>query len=559
MRVTVLPSVLLLATLFRLSLNVSTTRLILAQADAGRVVEAFGSFVVSGSLVVGVVVFLILTAVQLIVIARGSERIAEVAARFTLDALPGKQAAIDAELRSGAVDAEGAKRRRDALQTESQLYGALDGAMKFVRGDAIAGLIITFVNIAAGLTIGVVQLGMAPADAVQVYTLLTVGDGLVSILPSVLIATSAGLIVTRVSANEEHSLGGDIWSQLLARPRTLAVTAALLALLALVPGLPFPVFAALALIAGGASWRLSRVAHDPSGSIEEAADPIVVRLNEAAWQSLGDDRGVGALRQGVEQLRESASAQFGVAMPAVRIEPTPDLADAFRVELEGTPVRGAPLRATAPNASEVLDALATAIRENLADFVGVQSVQRSLSQLSEEHPALVSAVVPDRVSLANLTDVLRRLVTEGVGIRNLKRILEAFAELPEQRGAEPRAATLAERARRALRREIAHRYTDGTGRIDAYVLESELEADMRRAIEDATSEAATPFEPGGRPAIAEAISQAIASAASPAVIVTPGLLRPHVRAIALAAGLDPVVLARDELAGVQVDVRGTIG
>jgi type III secretion protein V len=240
LKIAVFPTILLITTLFRLGLNISTTRLILLQADAGRVIDAFGNFVVAGNYVVGAVVFLILTIIQFIVIAKGAERVAEVAARFTLDAMPGKQMAIDADLRAGIIDFEEAKRRRQAIERESQLYGSMDGAMKFVKGDAIAGIIITCINIIGGFIIGVLQMKMKLTEALQIYTILTIGDGLVAQIPALIISTSAGMIVTRVASEDREShLGKDIGKQILAQPKAIAIASGLLLGLGIIPGLPF--------------------------------------------------------------------------------------------------------------------------------------------------------------------------------------------------------------------------------------------------------------------------------------------------------------------------------
>ena len=249
------PTVLLLTTLFRLALNVSSTRLILLQADAGEVIRAFGNFVVRGNYVVGGVVFLILTIIQFIVIAKGSERVAEVGARFVLDAMPGKQMAIDAELRSGAIDGNEARRRRRSLSRESQFYGSMDGASKFVKGDVIASLVITVVNILGGLAIGVAQRGMPAADALKRYGLLTIGDGLVSQIPALILSTGAGVLVTRVASEEPDTpLGTELSRQLFGTPKALQVAAAFVVLLAVVPGLPTLPF----LVLGGAFFALAR-------------------------------------------------------------------------------------------------------------------------------------------------------------------------------------------------------------------------------------------------------------------------------------------------------------
>ena len=253
------PSLLLITTLFRLSLNVSSTRLILLTADAGEVIKAFGDFVVRGNLVVGIVIFLILTIIQFLVITKGAERVAEVAARFTLDAMPGKQMSIDADLRAGAFDMDVARRKRNDLNRESQLFGSMDGAMKFVKGDSIAGLIITAINIVAGIIIGTTMLNMTTGDALQVFALLTIGDGLVSQIPALLISVTSGLVVTRVaSEDEENHLGKDISLQLLAQPRAFAIAGALLAMFGLVPGLPMLPFFLMSAITSGMAYGLNR-------------------------------------------------------------------------------------------------------------------------------------------------------------------------------------------------------------------------------------------------------------------------------------------------------------
>ncbi len=263
------PTVLLITTLFRLALNVSSTRLILLYADAGEVIRSFGNFVVRGNYVVGAVIFLILTLIQFIVISKGSERVAEVAARFTLDALPGKQMSIDADVRAGSLTMEEAKVKRSELQRESQLYGSMDGAMKFVKGDAIAGIIITIINIVGGLIIGATQLGMSIGESAATYSLLTIGDGLISQIPALLMSTAAGMVVTRVASETEGShLGKDIGTQVLDQPKAIAITSAMLLVLALIPGLPKVPFIILSIVAGSVAYGLLRT---KVKKIEEAA------------------------------------------------------------------------------------------------------------------------------------------------------------------------------------------------------------------------------------------------------------------------------------------------
>ncbi|MBF0103648.1 MAG: FHIPEP family type III secretion protein, partial [Desulfobacterales bacterium] len=265
------PSLLLFTTLFRLSLNITTTRSILIHAEAGEIIFTFGNFVVAGNFIVGAVIFLIITIVQFLVITKGAERVAEVGARFTLDAMPGKQMSIDADVRAGAIDMPEAKRRRTNVEKESQLYGAMDGAMKFVKGDAIAALIITVINIIGGISIGILQKGMTAEKAVKTYSILTIGEGLIAQIPALMISITAGIIVTRVSTDESTNLGGDIGGQFLAQPKALLISGVLLFLFSLVPGFPKPQFLGLAAIIGTIGYTLMKKASTPE---EERSDKL---------------------------------------------------------------------------------------------------------------------------------------------------------------------------------------------------------------------------------------------------------------------------------------------
>lgn len=332
------PTILLLTTLFRLALNVSSTRLILLHADAGEVIAAFGNFVVQGNYVVGGVIFLILTIIQFLVIAKGSERVSEVGARFTLDAMPGKQMAIDADLRAGAFDLAEARRRRGAVQRESQLYGAMDGAMKFVKGDAIAGIIMTAINIIAGIVIGVMQLDMSAGDAARTYTLLTIGDGLVSQIPALLISLTAGIIVTRVAGDEDSNLGSDIFGQIVEYPKALAIAAGLLFVFAIIPGLPTFPFVALGSALGVLAYRLMGRGTDSTGHEQEMEEvreeareqaaqvqvlfPSVMPLSVDFGSGLSpmvDDARLAWLRDMIPSMREGVFFETGVKVPNVRI------------------------------------------------------------------------------------------------------------------------------------------------------------------------------------------------------------------------------------------------
>ncbi|MDR2935048.1 MAG: flagellar biosynthesis protein FlhA, partial [Candidatus Adiutrix sp.] len=257
------PSLLLFTTLYRVGLNIATTRLILLQADAGEIIYTFGEFAVGGNFIVGAVVFLILTIIQFLVIAKGAERVSEVGARFTLDAMPGKQMSIDADLRAGVINMEEAQRRRQEVGQESQMFGAMDGAMKFVKGDSIAGLIVTAVNIVGGTLIGVLQNGLSAGEALQLYGILTIGDGLVSQIPSLIIAISAGILVTR-SGGETDNLGAQIGEQIFAQPRALMVAGGLIILFALIPGFPKPQLFTLGLILAGIGQTLKKISQSPA-------------------------------------------------------------------------------------------------------------------------------------------------------------------------------------------------------------------------------------------------------------------------------------------------------
>ncbi len=346
-RLTTLPTLVLLATLFRLGLNVSTTRRILAEGDGGEVVRAFGAFVAQGDLVVGVVVFAVITIVQYLVVARGAERVAEVAARFALDGLPGKQLAIDADLKAGAIDAGEAGRRRAALESQSQLYGALDGAMKFVKGDVLAAILIVVVNLAGGMLVGMGERGMSARDAASIYAIQAIGDGLVVQVPALLVALAAALVVTRVaSADGERAVGDDIVRQLGAQPRAFFTAAGLLALLGLVPGLPtapFLVLAAVAVVvglvararpAGGSpdATVLAEAVGAPALVVDDGLelavgaelaarlrpDPALVATLAAARDGLRERLGVRALACGCAWIRRCAPARSSCGCGAWR-------------------------------------------------------------------------------------------------------------------------------------------------------------------------------------------------------------------------------------------------
>jgi type III secretion protein V len=528
------PTLLLLTTLLRLALNVSSTRLVLSRGEAGRVIRAFGQVVVQGNYVVGAVIFAIVTLVQLLVVAKGAERVAEVAARFTLDALPGKQMSIDADLRSGAIDQAEARQRRRALERESQLYGAMDGALKFVKGDAIAGIAIVLVNVVGGLAAGLVR-GMPLAGAARRYVLLAIGDGLVSQIPALLIAVAAGVAVTRVAAEEEGgSLCGEIGRQLSAEPRALWAVSALLGAMALAPGLPALPFALLAVSAGGAAHLLGR--HRPpsakrptvesAGAVENSftpPSPLVLELSAGLAELARADES-RFVREAIPALRERLWQDLGIRLPAMAVRAA-ELADGTwrllvedvhaatgsapldraavlvapeELALVGIPCqveleplsgercavisaeyasRAAALAPVRGPLARVAASAAAALRRHVYRLVGVQEVQALLDGLEPTAPALVREV-GRQIPPAVLADVLRRMLEEEVSIRPLRTILDAMLECGTSRGP----AALAESCRRALSRHIASRWTS-SGPLEALLLDPRAEMAVRDALD----------------------------------------------------------------------------
>jgi type III secretion protein V len=577
LKIATFPTLLLLTTLFRLALEVSATRLILLHADAGEVIRAFGNFVVAGNLVVGAVIFLILTMIQFIVISKGSERVAEVAARFTLDAMPGKQMSIDAELRAGHIDHNEARRRRAALARESQLFGSMDGAMKFVKGDAIAGIVVLAVNIVGGLIVGILQRGMDAGAAARTYTVLTIGEGLVSQIPALVISTAAGLIVTRVASEEEGGqLGRDIGLQMTAQPKALAITAGLLGLLAIVPGLPAVPFLILGLALGALSWRLMRLpaaravtaeglvlpasrtgAPASSATADEAAlspvlTPIAVEVAGELGARLGPDgSGPGLFAtEIVPRLREQLFAELGLPLPAVRLRPGVSglSATAYVLRLNEVPLaRGEIPRESWSTAGPQLgDGVLALLRRYGHELFGLDEAQALLDALERTHPTLVREVVPKLVTLVLLTDILRRLIEEGISLRNLRDILGALAEwAPHER--DPVALT--EHVRGALRRAITYRHAGEGGVLAAYLLDPMIEDTIRESVQKTASGNYLALEPQLSRDIVAAVGRAVGpGAGSGAVLITGAEIRRYVRRLIETDHPGLAVLSFQELA-----------
>ena len=539
------PTLLLLTTLYRLALNVSSARLILLQANAGEIIHAFGSFVVRGNYVVGAIVFVILTVIQLVVIAKGSERVAEVGARFVLDALPGRQMAIDAELRAGSIDATEARRRRVQLARESQFYGAMDGATKFVKGDAIASLVIILVCILGGLAVGVGQRGMDVTRALERYGLLTIGDGLVTQIPALVLSTAAGVLVTRTASEEAGTpLGEELARQLFGVPKALGVAASFVLLLAFVPGLPAVPFLVLAAGLGATAYLRSRsIARDGEGPRAEAQRdqkdgrfvPVVVPWAievSADLANLLPPAPDGGLELRCAALRDALFSELGVALPPPRLRAHQALPPRHaRLVLFEVPE----LEVSVPRSEEDAAAfLAThalvSLRARASDFLGIAETQRLLDELEQIAPAIVRSVVPKPVSLPVLAEVLRRLVEERIGVRDLSAVLEALATFTP---AEKDPLALSEHVRSHLRRPITFRLTGGAGHLGVYLLDPVIEDTIRRAVTRTSSGAFLALAPASARDVVASIGRAFSEApprdGAPRVVLTQPDIRRFVR------------------------------
>jgi len=544
------PTVLLAITLMRLSLNIASTRLILLDGYAGQVIEAFGQILIQGNYLVGAVVFLILVIINFIVITKGAGRIAEVTARFTLDAMPGKQMAIDAELNAGMIDEMTASRRRFNVQKEADFYGAMDGASKFVRGDAIAGILITLINVIGGFGIGMLQKGMSFSDAIEKYTLLSIGDGLVTQIPALVVSVSAALLVTRTA--DENSLGNQISSQITGYPRAMMVVAGMLLFFAIMPGMPAIPFMILAAIVGSLAWKMMKkpkhvavsgaegsvgeqpslmdkkgkplpgdATKSPAGEeMRKLAVPEVLAVELGfGLIKLADRAQGGDLLDRITGVRRSYASETGMVIPPIAIHDCMDLeSNQYRFLLRGKTVasgaimpgrwlamdvggsqvelKGVPTKEpvfglnafwiTDEERSEaelcgysVVDAVSvivTHLSETLKQIGGMilsrQEVQNMVDGLKETHPALVSELFPDLISLGVVQRILENLLREGVPIKNLAVILESVADFaPVNKNPDE----LAEQVRRRLGIYFTAAYESEPGIIKAITLDPRLE------------------------------------------------------------------------------------
>ena len=532
---TSMPSVLLITTLYRLALNVSSTRLILLQADAGQVIRAFGNFVVRGDYVVGAVIFLIVSLIQYIVVAKGGERVAEVAARFTLDAMPGKQLAIDADLRAGGLRVEAAQARRALLERESRFYGAMDGAMKFVKGDAIAGLVIVAIAFVGGTAIGYWNRQLSLEAALKLYGLLAIGDGLVSQLPALVTSTAAGLTVTRVAEHEDGSLGQDVITQLFERPRALFAVAASLAVLAVVPGLPTLPFAVLALASAARGVFVYRSrARSPQLRAGGAPDTLQLELSPQ----------LSAAELDVRSMLVATAERLGVPVPSFGSSVNAALADnAFVLKLR----RGTLLRGSAQSSAELLEQLEVELPALLArrarELLSLEELQQQLDKLAGWAPSLVQSVVPRLFTLTQLAEILRRLLDENVSIAALDRILESLA------GLTPKTATLdhgLELARRALRDELVEAHIHAET-LRVHVLDPMLEDALRDSSQVIDGERVVALPPDLAQDLVSAVRRARAETAHAPVLVTQSDIRRSLHEVLRADIPDALVLAYAEL------------
>lgn len=462
------PTIILVTTLFRLALNVSSTRLILLNGDAGEVIESFGKFVVRGNFVVGSVIFLILTIIQFLVIAKGSERVAEVAARFTLDAMPGKQMSIDADLRAGAFDLEEAQRRRGRLSRESQLFGSMDGAMKFVKGDTIAGLIITAINIIAGIIIGVTMMGLSASEAIEKFGILTIGDGLVSQIPALIGSMTAGLIVTRVAGDDETAnLGTDIATQVLAQPKAFAITAGMLLGIGLVPGLPKIPFLLTSLVVGRFAYSLMRKKAGsgedgedaPANQVQERGEEIRKKQIESAKKQEGQSQqmlpvvtpialevagnliplvedttgGNRFLGEMVPMMRDGLFYELGVKFPGIRVRGNEtDLAEGtYIIMINEVPLISGNISMEKVLVNDTVDRL------TLLNIKGEQAVNPANGSECAWIPAQYAEIAEQAglttwdaagYMVLHLSSVLRKNAAEFVGIQEVQNMLEQLEQ-----------------------------------------------------------------------------------------------------------------------------------
>ncbi len=622
LQLSVFPSLLLVATLFRLSLNVSSTRLILRDASAGDLINAFGNFVVGGNYVVGFVIFIIITVIQFVVITNGAGRVAEVAARFTLDAMPGKQMSIDADFNAGLIDENSARERRSYLQQEADFYGSMDGASKFVKGDAIAGLIIVLVNIVGGLAIGVVQEGFPIEQAIQVYTLLTVGDGLVSQVPAVLISTAAGILITR--STNKRTLGQELSGQLLAFPKVIAMTAVFAMMLGLIPGLPFFPFFILAAGSGFASYLLiqeekqkaarrvaeDRVEGEPSLAPENFHNLVSVDLLELELGynllQLTDKKAGGDLLERITAARRQFAVEAGLVVQPIRIRDNLQIApNKYLIKLKGNVLAWGELqigRLMAMNpgglAEEIegiatkeptfgLDALwiekekkddaemagytvvdevtvlnthlAEVIRNHAHELLGRQEVKLLMDNVRENHPAVVEELVPNLLSVGEVQKVLQNLLKEKVPIRDMVTILETLADSASN---SKDIDYMTEMVRQSMSRTLCGLFSGNEQKIYVLTLDPELEQRIAESLQQTPQGTYPVLDPGLTQKIfSSLVSQAdkmTMKGRQPILLVAPRIRLPLRRLLERSLPQVVVLSFNEIIPGMEVEAVGVV-
>jgi flagellar biosynthesis protein FlhA len=613
------PSLLLGMTLFRLVLNTATTRLILTNGDAGRVIEAFGGFVASGSLVVAIIIFTIIVVIQFVVITKGATRIAEVAARFTLDGMPGKQMAVDADLNAGTITDAEAKRRRSDITRESDFYGAMDGASKFVRGDAIAGIVITAINILGGVYVGLVQLGLPLSETLRRFTILTIGDGLVSQIPAFIVSIAAAMIVTRSA--EKKSLGEELIGQLTSQPIALVVTGLFLFVLALTP-LPKPPLVLLMISCFAMAYILSKHQHTlatqtaaakarPAAAdrVEQhlAPDPMELDVGYGLIRLVDRKQG-GDLLDRITNMRRQVAQELGIVVPPIRIRDNIQLTpNQFRVKLrglaigEGEVLPGHLLAIDAGAVSEKINGVETTepafglpalwieeeqrheaehrnytvvepssviatyltelIKRHADELLTRQEVNRLLDHLRERAGKLVEEVVPDVLKPGEIQRVLQAMLRERVPIRDLESILEAIADVaPRTKDPE----ILTEYARNAIGRALCHQHKAEDGRIHCITLDPALEELLGKSIERSEHGTVLTVPPALQTKIVEAIRARVeqtapATGGRAPVLLCPPQIRPWVRKMIETRLPAVVVMSYNEIArGFDVESHGMV-
>jgi flagellar biosynthesis protein FlhA len=610
------PTVLLVSTMLRLALNVASTRLILTNGHegphaAGEVIRAFGNFIMSGNFVIGIIVFAILVIVNFVVITKGSGRIAEVSARFSLDAMPGKQMAVDADLSAGLINEEQAKARRKELEDESNFYGAMDGAAKFVRGDAIAGLLITFINVVAGIIIGVAQKGLSLGDAAQTYTLLTVGDGLVSQIPALVVSTAAGMLVSK--AGVEGSAEKALFSQLGAYPTALGLSSFLMMVMSLLPGIPFLPFVTLSGITGYSAWRLTEKQEKEQAieaqkeQVKQAEEqpkeePITTALNIDSIRlelgygllSLVNGEKGKRLTDQIKMLRRQVAEESGFIMPSVRIQDNLQLGssdylirikeiEAARGELRssmllamdpmGQPISlageetvepafglqakwiGHSLREEAERRGyTVVDAitvltthLTEAVRDNISDLLSYADTQKLLDGLEEDNKKLVSDLIPSQITTGTLQRILQNLLAERVSIRDLSTILEGLSEVA---GNSLSVTQMTEHVRSRLARQITSSHLDDGGILHVTTLSPNWEQAFQGAVVgdgEARQLAMAPSQLQEFVADVREAFENFGQSGESPIILTGPSLRPYVRSIVERFRPSTVVMSQSEV------------